>query len=139
MKEIIEKNKNGKFDLKHNEWENFSKDCKDLVKRMLHQNPLKRITLKGICRSKWIKSYQAKKSDEKNMGKKLKFINKASTFDKTEVNISEESLQFKVDSKFPHISPKSITKTSKELSNGTKNEKFAIFLCPTYFENYSVF
>ena len=61
-----------RISLKSNEWSHYSKEAKNLLRKMLIKDPDQRITLKGICNSKWMKMHQCKKT-EKTLSINIKY------------------------------------------------------------------
>jgi len=64
IKELLERNKVGKISMRSSEWNNYSKEAKKLVRKMLHRDPEKRINLQDICNEKWIKKHQKIKTEQ---------------------------------------------------------------------------
>ena len=50
--------------MRSSEWNNYSKDAKKLVRKMLYLDPAKRIDLQDICNEKWVRKHQSIKSDQ---------------------------------------------------------------------------
>lgn len=50
--------------MRSNEWNNYSKDAKKLVRKMLYLDPAKRIDLQNICNERWVRKHQSIKSDQ---------------------------------------------------------------------------
>lgn len=55
VREIMRKNKKAKISFSSPVWKNYSKEAKDLIKRMLKRDPEKRIGLEEIIESDWVK------------------------------------------------------------------------------------
>ena len=55
VREIMRKNKRAKISFTSPVWKNYSKEARDLIKRMLKRDPEKRIGLEEIIESDWVK------------------------------------------------------------------------------------
>lgn len=53
--EIMEKVKIGKYSFKHEVFENVSDEAKDLIKKMLTKNPVKRLSCEEALQHEWFK------------------------------------------------------------------------------------
>ena len=65
MQDLIEKNKAGKIIFKRKDWENYSKEAKQITKRMLNKNQELRLSFFDISKSNWVKMYSNLKSLKK--------------------------------------------------------------------------
>ena len=54
-KDILDKVLIGKYNFNYQEWDNVSKEAKDLVKIMLEENPQKRISALDALKHSWIR------------------------------------------------------------------------------------
>ena len=54
-KEILDKVLTGRYNFNYQEWDNVSKEAKDLVKIMLEENPEKRISALDALKHSWIR------------------------------------------------------------------------------------
>jgi calcium-dependent protein kinase len=64
-KQIIEAVLRGKYTLDEPEWEDISDEAKDLVRKMLEYDPVKRISASDALQHKWIKTHTQGEKVEK--------------------------------------------------------------------------
>ena len=63
-KEIAGKIEKGEYSLRGSLWDNISMSCKNLIKRLLDYNPLKRISAKDALEDEWIIRFCSKNKNE---------------------------------------------------------------------------
>lgn len=65
LQELIEKNQAGKIIFKTKDWENYSKEAKQITKRMLNKNQALRLSFFDISKSNWVNLHSNLKSFKK--------------------------------------------------------------------------
>lgn len=65
LQELIERNKAGKVIFKTKDWENYSKEAKQITKRMLNKSQELRLSFFDISKSNWVKLHSNLKSIKK--------------------------------------------------------------------------
>lgn len=62
----------GQYNFPNPEWENVSKDAKDLIKGMLNIDPSLRLTIDKVIKNKWIAQYMAVPQTPLHTGRMLR-------------------------------------------------------------------